>query len=135
MTTGSNVQNKGLSWTDADVKIKYRLVGAGGSLPYVKPLPMAVVLLSPKDGVRQGTALTLVKLDKSKPFLNVDKDMEKVIFANAIDAVVYGRKTAVDSCPIYDRLFPDLPKDKYVLREYNFAPPGPCYMFSNSNGF
>ena len=117
--------NAGLRWTDANVKIKYRLLRQPtASFGNEQPRPYAVVLVSPKDGLRTSTSLSDLRIDRDHPSLSVDLRLEKIIAENAVDAVIYGPNTMVDSCPVYSRLFPQLPEEKYVLRDYSFRRSG-----------
>ena len=113
--------NAGLGWTSDAVKLTDRLVGQRTTaLTDEQPRPYALVLLSPTDGLKVRSPLGALRIDRDHPVLRVDLELEKVIATNAVDAVIYGPNTGVDSCPVYSRLFPQLPEEKYVLRDYNF---------------
>lgn len=113
-----------MTWDDQMVKIKYKLKKRSANQPTLQfmrsaPLPIAVILLSPKLGVKQASHLTKLKLDTTTPFLPIDGEKESIIRDNAIDAIVFGKSSTVDSCKIYSRLLPRLPT-KHVLRNFGY---------------
>ena len=121
MIGGTGVANVDLPTSDPNIKFRRKFDKTKGQPLLTSFIGNgnrcinAIVLVFNKEGKE----LQDLELNPNHPFLKLNDNLIKIINANLIDMVVYGRRAPFDKCTIYERLAPTLSGRKYTLREYD----------------